>query len=77
MIDNERIAAFFKESGYSWQFSDGLRIPDADEINKTIQAAVEALAGAEENTQVEIGRLMIKKRAGVHDVFVLFATEEN
>lgn len=73
MIDTERIARLFKEAGYQWRFSDGLRVPTSEEINKTVVAAIGALEDAEENTQIEIGRLLVKKREGFYDVFVHLA----
>ena len=68
---SERLARFFSDSGYVWNFSDGRRIPSEEEIQKTIESAIEYLASQEDNTQVEVGRLLIKKRDGFYDVFVM------
>jgi hypothetical protein len=65
-----KLAHFFRDEGYEWNFSDGRRVPSEEEINKTILMAMEALKDEPENTQMEVGRLIVKKRGSFVDVFV-------
>jgi hypothetical protein len=73
-----KIANFFNEEGYRWKFADGsYRAPTADEIDETIGRAVEVLADEPDNTQLEVGRLCVKKRGSYFDVFVLIQEIKN
>jgi hypothetical protein len=64
------LASIFQQAGYEWTFTDGTRIPNAEEIEKTIKGAAGLLAPEPENAQIEVGRLIIKKREGFIDVFL-------
>lgn len=65
-----KVADIFKADGFEWNFSDGRRIPDAKEIEKTVVSAVNALREAEDNTQIEVGRLIIKRKGSYFDVYL-------
>lgn len=65
-----KLADLFATAGYTWNFSDGVRVPNQEEIEKTIQAGAAMLANEPENAQIEVGRLIIKKREGFVDVFL-------
>ena len=68
-----KIADLFQQEGYVWSFSDGQRIPNEEEIRKTIFAVIDQLEDKEDNTQVEVGRLIIRKKGHFFDVFVHIA----
>jgi hypothetical protein len=65
-----QIAEIFRSRELTWNFSDGTRIPNEDEISKTIWAAIDALRDAEDNTQVEVGRLIVKRKGSFFDVYM-------
>lgn len=71
---SEELAKHFLAHDYKWKFDYGLANPDADDIDKALTKATMILEPEEDNTQLEIGRLLLKKRAGVIDVFVLAGT---
>lgn len=70
-----QIADIFGREGYTWRFSDGVRVPTEDEISKTVWAAIDALAAEEDNSQVEVGRLIVKKKGSFYDVYLLVAEQ--
>ncbi len=66
----EELANHFLVKDYKWKFEYGHANPDADDMKKALERVKEILEEHEENTQLEMGHLMFKKRAGVIDVFV-------
>ncbi|QNN99263.1 hypothetical protein SEA_FAUST_191 [Streptomyces phage Faust] len=66
----EELATHFLVKDYKWKFDYGHANPDADDMKKALERVKEILEEHEENTQLEMGHLMFKKRAGVIDVFV-------
>lgn len=64
------IAKLFGEAGFEWNFTDGRRVPTEDEIDTTITRAMELLADEPDNAQLEVGRLIVKKRGSFYDVFL-------
>lgn len=64
------IADIFRSRELTWNFSDGTRVPNEEEIGKTIWAAIDALREAEDNTQVEVGRLIVKRKGSFFDVYM-------
>ena len=74
------IATFMDASGYRWKIDGDLKTPTPDDIRNTLDRAVEVLYDNEPNDQLEVGRLIIKKRDNeLYDVFILVGTigEEN
>lgn len=71
----QKVANFFNEEGYRWKFKDGsYRVPTEDEIDLTVMLAMDALDNEPDNAQVEVGRLIVKRRKqGQYDVFVLIS----
>lgn len=67
------IADLFKRGNYKWKFTDGHRVPTRDEIQTTILNAIDALKDEGNNTQVEMGRLIVKKSGQFYDVYVHLA----
>jgi hypothetical protein len=71
---SEDLATLFLVKNYKWKFDYGLANPDADDIEKALNKASLMLEGHDDNTQLEVGHLLFKKRAGVIDIFVHFGT---
>jgi hypothetical protein len=69
---SEELATHFLVKDYKWKFDYGLANPDASDINAAFNRVIELLV--DEDTQLEVGRLMFKRRAGVIDVFVYAGT---
>lgn len=67
---SEELATHFLVKDYKWKFDYGHANPDADDIKKALDRVVEILSEHDDNTQLEVGHMMFKKRAGVIDVFV-------
>lgn len=66
----EDIHSVFSKQGYVWKFSNGSRVPTEEELNATILNAIEALKNEGDNTQVEVGRLIVRKSGSFYDVYV-------
>jgi hypothetical protein len=67
---SEELATYFLVRDYKWKFDYGLANPDADDINKALDRVLVILENEENDTQLEVGHLLFKKRAGIIDVFV-------
>jgi len=70
------IANHFLVKDYKWRFDYGLANPDEDDVEKVINRAMLILdAEIEPEVQLEVGRLMFKKREnGIVDIFMLAGT---
>lgn len=71
----DEIESLFLVKDYRWKIDGALRYPNSDEIRQTIDRAKSDLYDEAEGTQLEVGRLIIKKRAGHFDVFVMIGEE--
>lgn len=67
---SEELATYFLVKDYKWKFDYGLANPDANDIQRALDKVVAILSEYEQDTQLEVGHLLFKKRAGVIDVFV-------
>ncbi len=75
MALNEDLATYFLLMGYEWKIGEEMAIPNEDDIQKVIDHATGVLLNDKsDNVQLEVGRLVFKKRAGLVDVFVLAGT---
>lgn len=63
----------FIKRGYTWTFKDGKRVPTQEELNMVILNAIDALKESDDNTQLEVGRLIVKKSGSFYDVYVHLA----
>ena len=69
------IAAIMDSYGYRWKIDGELKIPTSGDIQDTLDRAVEVMYDKEPNDQLEVGRLIIKKRENeIYDVFILVGT---
>jgi hypothetical protein len=74
----DELATYFLVHGFEWKFDYGMAVPNEDDLTRAIEHAKKVLDSEEaENAQLELGRLVFKKRAGVIDVFVLAGTLED
>jgi hypothetical protein len=74
----DSLATTFLVNNWEWKFSYGMAVPNEDDLEHAIAKAKEVLDSEEsENAQLEVGRLIFKKREGVIDVFVLAGTLED
>lgn len=70
MTPLQQIHDIFSRRGFVWNFSDGRRVPTEEELNSTILNAIEALKPEADNTQLEVGRLIVRKSGSYYDVYV-------
>lgn len=71
----DEISGLFLLNGYTWVFSGEHKIPSAEDIQQALDRAVEVLYDEEPETQLEVGRMIVKKRSNtLHDVFILAGT---
>lgn len=74
----DELATYFLVKGYEWKFDYGMAVPNEDDFTRAIEYAKKVLdSEVTENAQLELGRLVFKKREGVIDVFVLAGTLED
>lgn len=66
----EELATYFLVKDYKWKFDYGHANPDANDMEKVFEKVQVILSPEPESTQLEVGRLIFKKRAGLIDVFV-------
>lgn len=72
---SENLANIFLVNDYKWKFDYGLANPDANDIEMTLNKACEILnSQPDSDVQMEVGRLILKKRNGLIDVFVMIGT---
>lgn len=58
---------------YEWKIGEDKHVPTADDILKVLEGAKKILdSHNDDEVQLEVGRLLFKKRAGVIDVFVTY-----
>lgn len=67
----DELESFFLVHDYQWRIDGVLRYPTAEEIRQTIDRAVSELYDENEGTQIEVGRLIIKKHQEGFSVYVL------
>jgi hypothetical protein len=69
-IESE-LESLFLVHDYRWKIDGVLRYPTSEEIRQTIDRAVEELYHEQDGTQLEVGRLIIKKSQGHYDVYAM------
>lgn len=67
----EELESLFLVKGYHWNIGGNLIIPNAEDIRVTIDRAKEELYDEPDGTQLQVGRLIIKKQDGHYDVYVM------
>lgn len=67
----DQLAEVFERHGWTWNLKDtGPIVPTADDIELALDEAARLLYNETEGTQLEVGRLIIKKLSRGHDVYV-------
>lgn len=67
----DELESIFIVHDYRWKIDGVLRYPTAEEIRQTIDKAVERLHNEDDEAQLEVGRLIIKKKQGHYDVYTM------
>lgn len=67
----EELESMFLVKDYRWRINGSLVYPTATDIRETIDRAVKELYDEPEGTQLEVGRLIIKKADGHYDVYAM------
>lgn len=71
MID-KTIAAWFKKNNWTWNLKRGRVSPTETDVQDALDEAVKMLYTEPNGTQLEVGRLIIKKNpSSGYDVYVL------
>lgn len=76
MIEDE-LSQLFIRRGWTWTISDQQVIPTAYTIKKVLDSAAEALYDEPVGTQMEVGRLIVRKETNTCDVYVMFGELES
>lgn len=70
MIENE-LAEIFERNGWTWNLKGGkTTIPNPDDIEAALDEAARLLYNEPVGTQLEVGRLIIKRLHNGFDVYV-------
>ena len=69
MIDE--IARIFRKNGWTWNLRDKSSVvPDEDDIEAALDEAARMLYDEPVGSQLEVGRLIVKKKHQGHDVYL-------
>lgn len=67
----DELAATFTRNGWTWNLKGGKTvIPSSDDIEAALDEAARLLYNEPMGTQLEVGRLIIKKQPRGHDVYI-------
>lgn len=67
----DRITAMFVEHGWTWSLKGGrVQVPTAWDVERALDEAARVLYNEPVETQLEVGRLIIKKTTKGHDVYM-------
>lgn len=73
----DELAAWFLKNGWTWHLKGGRNVvPSPDEIEAALDEAARLLYNEPVGTQLEVGRLIIKKQPRGHDVYVFVGPYE-
>jgi hypothetical protein len=65
------LAGVFARNGWTWSVKGkGSIVPSEDEIERALDEAARMLYNEQVGAQLEVGRLIIKKKAKGHDVYI-------
>jgi len=64
------LADTFKSHGWTWKVGPLHVVPDEDDLLAVLDEAAKALYNEPVGAQLEVGRLIIKKKHRGHDVYV-------
>jgi hypothetical protein len=67
----QEIADVFLKNGWTWNLKGGRTVvPESDDIERALDEAARLLYNEAEGTQLEVGRLIIKRLHNGFDVYV-------
>lgn len=66
----ERIVEIFEENDYRWSINGELIVPSADDLTETLDQLVNRIKDEPDFTQIELGRLIVKKAGDKYGVYV-------
>lgn len=73
----EELALRFKEHGWTWHLKESRDVvPEVYDIELALDEAAKMLYNETVGTQLEVGRLIIKKQPRGHDVYLYTGTYE-
>lgn len=64
------ISEFFEKNKWTWNLKTGRRVPTDNDVEDALDEAARILYNEEDGTQLEVGRLIIRKKHNGHDVFM-------
>lgn len=71
------LAAQFAKHGWTWNLRDGgTVIPDEEDIEQALDEAARLLYNEQVGTELEVGRMIIKKKHRGHDVYLYIGPYE-
>jgi hypothetical protein len=74
----DELASYFLVNGYEWKFDYGMAVPNEDDLERAIAKVKEILENdPSDNIQLELGRLLFKKRDGFIDVYAYMGNVED
>lgn len=66
----EEIARVFRKNGWTWKLKKGTVVPDEGDVMDALDEAARVLYDEPVGTQLEVGRLIIKKTATGQDAYI-------
>jgi hypothetical protein len=67
----DELARVFRKNGWTWNLKDRPSVvPDEDDIDAALDEAARLLYDEPVGTQLEVGRLIVKKKHRGHDVYL-------
>lgn len=73
----QELAEVFKKNVWTWKLKGGREVvPDEYEIEAALDEAARMLYNEPVGTQLEVGRLIVKKETRGHDVYVYVGSYE-
>lgn len=71
MTIEDELADWFARKGWTWNLKgNGKVVPSAQEVESALDEAARLLYNEPIGSQLEVGRLIIKKQPAGHDVYV-------
>lgn len=73
----DELSDFFEKRGWTWNLKGGRVVtPSAQDIEAALDEAARLLYNEPVGTQLEVGRLIIKKQPRGHDVYIFVGPYE-
>jgi hypothetical protein len=66
----QTISKWFAKNKWTWNLKTGAKIPSEEDVEQALDEAARVLYNEHDGTQLEVGRLIIKKKPNGHDVYM-------